>query len=111
MLRSNKEVYVSMYGQQTYDRMIVGLYNKLPGLGTRTSLGDDSDYCLDLEEVGIFTPHANEGLWMVFLGNRVSFPMFYSILISIWVVLCIFVPPPQIFPPFPPRLIVADILS
>jgi hypothetical protein len=50
-----------MYGQQTYDKMIVGLLNELPGLGMRTSLGDDSGYCLDSEEVGMFTARANKG--------------------------------------------------
>jgi hypothetical protein len=64
MLRSNTEVYVSMYGQQMYVRMIVGLLNKSPGLGTRTSFDDNSGYYLDSEEgseeVGMFTPRANK---------------------------------------------------
>jgi hypothetical protein len=60
MLRSNKEVYISMYGQQTYDSMIVGLLNKLPGSGTRTSVGEDSGHCSDSEEVEIFTLHASK---------------------------------------------------
>jgi hypothetical protein len=54
MLKSNEEVYVSMYGKEAYGRMIVGLINKLARLGT-TSTALDSD----LDSVGMSTPRAN----------------------------------------------------
>jgi hypothetical protein len=61
MLRNNEEVYFLMYSQQTYSRTIVRLLNKLPGLGMRRKLGDDSGYCSDLEDVGMLTLCANKG--------------------------------------------------
>ena len=54
MLRSNEEVYVSVYGQEAYGRKIVGLLNKLPGLRTESTPLES-----DLDSVGMSTPRAN----------------------------------------------------
>jgi hypothetical protein len=54
MLRSNEEVYVSVYGQEAYGRKIVGLLTKLPGLRTESTPLES-----DLDSVGMSTPRAN----------------------------------------------------
>jgi hypothetical protein len=54
MLRSNEEVYVSVYCQEDSGKNIVGLLNKLPGLGT-----ESTPIKYDLDSVGMSTPRAN----------------------------------------------------